>query len=274
VAIPIGSALGYILGGEISAHWGWRQAFIWAGLPGLVLALVLLPFAEPRRGQSDASSVETLAKPSMADFLRLLRNGRYSFVVWGYVAYTFALGAFAFWGPTFLETVHHLDTANANRFFGGVMVIAGLLGTLLGGFTATAWQKRNPAGYAWMLGFSVLLAAPLSFLALTSGDRLSAMTLLAASIFLLFLCAGPVNTLIIESVPINLRASAMALSIFMIHAFGDWWSPEIVGRLADRWGNDLQKGVLILPVALLVASGLWLTLAARIRKERPPATSA
>jgi hypothetical protein len=66
----------------------------------------------------------------------------------------------------------------------------------------------------------------------------------------------------------------MALSIFMIHAFGDWWSPEIVGRLADRWGNDLQKGVLILPVALLVASGLWLTLAARIRKERPPATSA
>jgi sugar phosphate permease len=154
------------------------------------------------------------------------------------------------------------------------MVIAGLLGTLLGGFTATAWQKRNPAGYAWMLGFSVLLAAPLSFLALTSGDRLSAMTLLAASIFLLFLCAGPVNTLIIESVPINLRASAMALSIFMIHAFGDWWSPEIVGRLADRWGNDLQKGVLILPVALLVASGLWLTLAARIRKERPPATSA
>src|SRR5215468_3967827 len=55
VAIPVGAALGYLVGGEISAHWGWRYAFIWAGVPGLVLALVLLPFREPTRGQADLS---------------------------------------------------------------------------------------------------------------------------------------------------------------------------------------------------------------------------
>src|ERR1041384_2414364 len=53
VAIPVGSALGYILGGQVSSHWGWRHAFIWAGVPGLLLALILLPFREPRRGQAE-----------------------------------------------------------------------------------------------------------------------------------------------------------------------------------------------------------------------------
>ncbi len=266
VAIPVGSALGYILGGEISAHWGWRQAFVWAGLPGLALALVLLPFREPERGQSEAGTGEQLAKPTLLDVLRLLRNVNYNLVVWGYVAYTFALGAFAFWGPTFLETVHHLPTQIADRFFGGVMVVAGLVGTLLGGFVATAWQRRNPAGYASMLGVSALVAVPLSFLALLAENTVVAMSLLALSMFFLFLCTGPVNTLIIETVPVNVRASAMAISIFMIHLFGDMWSPAIVGRLADHWDKDLQTAVLILPGSLLLGAAFWLTLA--VKKSR------
>ena len=259
VAIPVGSALGYIVGGEIAAHAGWRQAFIWAGLPGLVLASILLPFREPQRGQADLKAGETLTKPTFGDFLKLFRNVNYMLVIWGYVAYTFALGAFAFWGPTFLEKVHQLSNADANRFFGSVLVVAGLVGTLLGGFAATTWQKRHPAGYAWMLTGSVLLAVPLAFGAFLASNAVTAMSLLAASMFALFLSTGPVNTLILETVPVNLRASAMALSIFMIHLFGDVWSPEIVGRLADY--STLQKAVLILPAMLVVSGVLWLTLA-------------
>jgi hypothetical protein len=74
-----------------------------------------------------------------------------------------------------------------------------------------------------------------------------------------------VNTLIIETVPINLRASAMAGSIFMIHMFGDMWSPEIVGRIADATGS-LVKAVLILPVALIAAAALWLALAVKTKR--------
>jgi len=62
---------------------------------------------------------------------------------------------------------------------------------------------------------------------------------------------------------VNLQASAMAVSIFAIHLFGDMWSPEIVGRLADSFGGNLQRAVLILPVALLVAGALWLALAVK-----------
>jgi hypothetical protein len=95
------------------------------------------------------------------------------------------------------------------------------------------------------------------------------MSFLAAAMFFLFLCTGPVNTLILETAPVNLRASAMAVSIFTSHLFGDMWSPEIVGRLADSFGGNLQKAVLILPLALIVASALWLVLA--LKTKRGPA---
>ncbi|MDB6039155.1 MAG: Major facilitator superfamily 1, partial [Verrucomicrobiales bacterium] len=166
-AIPVGAALGNILGGLISASYGWRSAFIWAGAPGLLLALALLPFAEPRRGGSDndADAIQAAKKPALKDIMNLFRIPDYLLVVWGYTAYTFALGAFALWGPTFLHRIHQVAEKSAATFFGAVLVVAGLLGTMLGGFAATAWQKRNRAGYAWVLGLSVLGAVPASFAA-------------------------------------------------------------------------------------------------------------
>jgi len=256
VAIPVGAALGSILGSYLADNYSWRTAFIWAGAPGLLLALILLPFAEVPRGQSD-NKVQT--KPSLKDIVGLFRIPRYLLVVLGYTAYTFALGGFAHWGPTFLNRVHDVKVEDAGVFFGGVLFAAGLIGTLAGGFAATLWQKRNPAGYALTLGLSVLMAIPLTVVAFVARDQTTAMTTLALAMFFLFLSTGPVNTLIIEAVPANLRSSAMALSIFTIHLFGDMWSPRIVGHLSDDFG--LSKAVLILPAALLVAAAFWLALA-------------
>jgi MFS family permease len=270
VAIPVGAALGSIIGGFIFKHWGWRHAFIWAGAPGLLLALVMLPFPDLKRGQAEGKTVEAAKRPSVRDVLNLLRIPGYLLVVLGYTAYTFALGAFAIWGPTFLHRAHGVAVDKAATFFGVVLVVAGLLGTLIGGFAATAWQKRNRAGYAWTLGLSVLAAVPLAFGAFLATSTFWSMTFLAAAMFFLFLSTGPVNTLILETAPVNLRASAMAVSIFTIHLFGDMWSPEIVGRLADSFGGNLQKAVLILPVALIVASALWLVLALKTKRGTGP----
>ena len=266
-AIPFGAALGFLLGGQVSAHWGWRYGFIWSGLPGLLLALVLLPFAEPKRGQAELSAGEPVSKPRAQDYLQLARNPDYHLVVWGYVAYTFAMGAFGMWGPAFLEEIHHLSTKQADNFFGAVLVVAGLGGTMVGGFAATLWHKRNPAGYAWLLGSSVCLAAPIAFACFLSPSATLTMALMAIAMFLLFLSTGPVNTLILETVPVNLRASAMAASIFMIHLFGDMWSPELVGRLADAWGGGVRQAVLVLPVALSISGALWLMLARRTARR-------
>jgi hypothetical protein len=202
----------------------------------------------------------------------LFRLREYLLVVGGYVAYTFALGAFGHWGPTFLHRVHGLTEESASTFFGAVLVVAGILGTFVGGFAATAWRKHNPAAYAWVLGLSVIVAVPLAFGAFWFPARATAMACLAGAMFLLFLGTGPVNTLILETVPVNLRASAMAMSIFMIHAFGDIWSPEIVGRLSDVWGS-LQKATLILPGALLLGGILWLWLALQMRRTSRAAST-
>jgi len=265
VAIPVGAALGTIIGGLVAAHWGWRHAFIWAGAPGLILALVLLPFAELKRGQAEGKTGEAAKRPSVGDIINLIRIPDYVLVVLGYTAYTFALGAFGHWGPTFLHRAHGVAVDRAGEFFGAVLVVAGLVGTLIGGFAATAWQKRNPAGYAWALGLSVLVAVPLALGAFLASSTFWSMALLAGAMFFLFFPTGPVNTLILETAPVNLRASAMAVSIFSIHLFGDMWSPEIVGRLADSSGGTLQKAVLILPGALIVAAALWLVLALKTK---------
>ena len=272
-AIPVGAALGVLIGGMIAAKWGWRHAFIIAGAPGLLLALLLLPFEEPERGAADGTG--HLPKPVVADVFQLFRMPQYMFVVGGYVAYSFALGAFGHWGPTFLHRVHSMTLVNAAKTFGVMLAIAGILGTFIGGYAATAWHKRNPAAYAWVLGLSVLVAVPAAAGAFLATTQIAAMICLAAAMFLLFLGAGPVNTLILESVPPNLRASAMALSIFLIHLFGDVPSPLLVGQLSDYLkelnpaapSHSLRQALLILPVALGVCSALWLWLALRMQRK-------
>lgn len=270
VAIPVGAALGNIVGGLVAARYGWRPAFFWAGAPGLLLALVLLPFAEPKRGAAEGGT--PAVKPAPGEGLRLFRIPDFTLVVAGYTAYTFALGAFGHWGPTFLSRIHGVPAATAGTFFGGVLVVSGLVATLLGGFAATAWRRRQRAGYAWTLVLSVVLATPVAWVALSASTRTVAMVGLAAAMFLLFLPTGPINTLVLESVPAHLRSSAMAGSIFCIHLFGDMWSPEVVGRLSDAWGS-LQRAAQILPLALLVCAGFWLALALR-QTRRPEAAAA
>jgi len=265
VAIPVGAALGNIIGGEIAAYSSWRSAFIWAGAPGLALALVLLPFREPERGQAEGGFDPHAARPTARDVLKLLLIPDYLLVVLGYAAYTFAMGGFAHWAPTFLQRAHGVPVDKAGQFFGAVLVVAGLVGTMAGGFAATAWQRRNRAGYALTLALSVLAAVPAAFLAFLFQARLPSMSCLAAAMFLLFLSTGPVNTLILETVPVHLRASAMAVSIFMIHLFGDLWSPKFVGHLSDA--TSLQRAVLILPGALVIGGGLWLALALKTMRR-------
>jgi MFS family permease len=261
VAIPVGAALGNIIGGEIAGHYTWRHAFIWAGAPGLVLALVLLPFREPKRGEAEGQSELHAVRPAPRDILKLFGITDYMLVVLGYTAYTFAMGGFAHWGPTFLQRVHGVPVEQAGQFFGAVLAVAGLVGTMAGGFAATAWQRHHPAGYALTLAFSIVASVPVAFGAFLFEDKWVSMCCLAAAMFVLFLPTGPVNTLILETVPVNLRASAMAVSIFMIHLFGDLWSPKIVGHLSDA--TNLRRAVLVLPVALLVGAALWLTLAVK-----------
>jgi MFS family permease len=302
VAIPVGSALGQILGGRVAAVAGWRAAFFWAGAPGLALALGVLWLREPKRGASEAGAGESEPGTGFKEFdaaplgaevgairtgsgsvdlgssgprarleprrsggswRQLSRHRDYILVVAGYVAQTFALGGFALWSATFLVRVHGLDLRAADDFFGASLVVTGLVATLAGGAAATAWNRRSRSGSAWVLGLSAALAVPAAAGAFAFRELHSAEGAMIAAMFLIFLSTGPVNALILDSVPVALRASAMAASIFAIHLLGDFWSPQLVGRLSDRFG-DLRIALLwTMPPALAVCAGCWLWLAIR-----------
>jgi MFS family permease len=278
LAIPVGSALGYILGSYIAARQGWRAAFMWAGYPGLLLTFVLFFLREPGRGAAEVAKTTT-AVPAGEErlgwraFPELLKLREYRLVIAGYIAQTFAMGAFALWAPTFLHRVHHLSNEEAGGYFGRALVISGLIATLLGGFVATAWQKRTGRGYASMLALSSILTAPAAYLAFSATDLGTSKLALAAAMFLIFLSTGPVNTLILETVPVAMRATAMAGSIFAIHMFGDLWSPRIVGYFSDQW-NDLQRAtVTILPGALVLSAVFWCWLVVATKRKTADAPS-
>jgi MFS family permease len=276
VAIPIGSALGYLLGGEIGHSHGWRAAFYVAGVPGLVFGLVLLGLKEPQRGASDASASDSAGAAPPAGgwraYKRLLKNRPYLLVVFGYVAQTFAVGGFAAWAPSFLQEVRGMEFRDADRFFGIALAATGLGATVLGGLASSAWQRRSRSGYAATLGLSALVAAPLAFAAFMDRDVARARVLLVATMFCLFFATGPVNTLLLETVPATMRSSAMAASIFAIHLFGDLWSPALVGYVAEK--TSFESAVLILPAALVVSAAAWLVLIGVVRRTAPAASSA
>jgi len=259
LAIPVGSALGYIVGSALAARYGWRAAFLWAGYPGLLLAFVLFWLKEPPREKSESAEAVGDQREGWRSYLKLFRSRAYVLVVAGYIAQTFAMGGFAQWAPTFLYRVHGMNLEQAGRFFGLSLVLTGLAATLGGGLVATAWRRRSEAGYASMMALSSSLAVPVAFTAFLWPDPAIARMALAAAMFFLFLPTGPINTLILETVPAHLRARAMAGSIFLIHALGDLWSPWLVGHFSDRWGS-LQSAVLILPGALALAAGCWFSL--------------
>jgi MFS family permease len=282
IAIPVGSALGFIVGGGLAAAYGWRAAFLIAGIPGLILGALLLLLREPQRGASDGgarcpNAPAPTAKGSgitqaLRTYLSLVRIRDYRLTVLGYVAQTFGLGAFGTYAAAFLERSHHLSFAAADRFFGTSLVLTGLGATVVGGLWGTAWRKRAPAGYAYVLALSSLMAIPVVFAAFSVPDLLWSKVCLVAAMFFLFLSTGPVNTLILETVPITERAAAMAASIFAIHLFGDLWSPKLIGWLSYRLG-DLREALLFtLPVAIVLCAVFWIWLAAvqtRPAKARP-----
>jgi hypothetical protein len=245
-------------------RYGWRAAFFFAGYPGLLLAAAMFLLREPRRGASDAAVAAEAhrAAGGWRAYLELRKYPTYLLVVAGYTAQTFAMGAFSTWGPTFFHEAHQMPLESADFFFGAALAGTGLIATLAGGFAATRWQQRTGHGYAWTLGLSAVLAAPLAFATFAVDDTFVSKLLLIATMLMLFLSTGPVNTLIIETVPVTMRATSMAASIFAIHMFGDLWSPKLVGRLADQWG-DLRRAVLwMLPVALVVSAFFWCWLVA------------
>ena len=266
-ATPVGSALGFVVGGAVEHAHGWRAAFFVAGGPGIVLALLCLLIAEPRAGTSPAHTDAWGAART------LLRIPLYRAGVLGFCAYTFAIGGFAYWAPKYLHERYGLEPGRASVAFGLVTVGAGFPGTLAGGWLADATVRRRARQAIGKVGdarqadaetaranltvcaLSAGLGAPLAAAAIAAPTSLGFFVSVAAAEVALFLSSGPMNVAMLRSVPGGLRASAMALGIFAIHLLGDLWSPPLIGLVADH--APMIWAMMAAPLVFALAAFVW-----------------
>jgi MFS transporter, Spinster family, sphingosine-1-phosphate transporter len=267
-AIPVGSALGYMVGGVVGARFGWRAAFFVAGIPGLALALLCLRLKDPPRGSQDqvgpaggpgAVATEpnkgSLGADTRATYRLLLKNRPYVFTVLGYAAYTFAMGGLAYWMPAFLERVRGISPEKSTLQFGEIVVITGFLGTFIGGWLGDYCAKYSKQAYLVVSAVATLLAVPFVWFALTATSNTTYLICMVIAQLLMFLSTGPINASIVNLVLPTQRASAVALEVFAIHALGDAVSPYLIGAVSDA--SSLAQAVKIVPAAVVVAGALW-----------------
>ncbi|HJT15801.1 MAG TPA: MFS transporter [Thermoanaerobaculia bacterium] len=249
-AIPIGSAAGYVLGGLVDKHFGWRAAFWIAGAPGVILAVLVLFVFDPPRGSQDHEIVA-----ARGGYLHLLKNTHYMLTVVGYGAYTFALGGLAFWMPAFLERSRGMTRSEATVTFGAIALGTGFVGTFGGGWLGDFFLRWTKQSYLWVSGIVTLIAAPATYVALTDHRRAVFLTAIVIAELMIFASTGPVNSAIVNAVAPAERATAVGLSVFVMHLIGDIPSPPLIGKISDA--TSLEQAFLIVPVAVLIGGAIW-----------------
>jgi predicted MFS family arabinose efflux permease len=268
--IPAGAALAYLIAGRLGETHGWRFCFTLVGLPGLLLALPIFFLREPVRGGMEGKQETSLVTTDdagefsyrkriahvIASYLELIRSRSYLFTNLGYAALTFAIGGMAFWMPRYLETIKGLSFEESNHLTGGIVAIAGFVGTLAGGFAGDLAMRWTRRAYLLLSGMGVLAAIPFALAAILSPRRAVFVPCLGAAVFFLFLNTGLLNAVIVSVSPPHLRATAVAANIVIIHILGDAPSPYLIGVVSDF--SSLQGGILLAVLAMSISGILLL----------------
>ena len=249
LAIPVGFALGYPIGGFFGTHYGWRVPFLMAGFPGFLLATIMLFVPEPERGRFDTLK-ET---PERSSVLGLSRNPAFLTATLGMAMMTFAQGGLLVWMPTFLARMRGYSLLDANNLFGLIIAIDGTVASLAGGWLGDRLLRRTRSAYYLVSAASMGLGIPVMAVALFNRGRAMVPGIALAG-FLLLLNTAPLNAAVINSVGAHIRATAIAANIFIIHFLGDAFSPWLIGKISDR--SSLESGFVSTVVATALSSAI------------------
>ncbi len=227
------------------------MSFIVSAVPGVLIAILIALFMkEPARGASQHDKTR-LEKGTV---LSLLKNKAYLSSILGYAAVTFSLGGISWWMPSFLQRVDGRSQSSAAYIMGAITVVTGLGGTIVGGAVAQRWSRTNAKALYLVPAISAFLAIWPALICFF-GPKSLTLPGLAAAIFLIFLGTGPVNAATLNAVRPEVRATAMAGQLFIIHALGDAISPRIIGTVSDH--SNLNIGLASTLVTMLLASVIF-----------------
>ena len=241
----VGTALGFVLGGVIAHHLGWRWAFVICGPPGLVLGALMWRMPD-RAGydQHDAPANTSRQSFALADLRARTQTILRSVVVRRAIVIQ-ALGFFfttpaIIFVPIYLHEHFRINEQSTALLAGAVLIPGGVLGTLLGGSLADRLSRNYAGGRMMTVAISFFGAAPLFVLALLSRQLWVMLVLTFVATAFINMFNGPLNAIVQDVIPAQLRASAMAIILTLAHLAGDVFSPTLIGSAADhmhRWGT-------------------------------------
>jgi MFS family permease len=249
LAIPVGSAVGYIVGGFLGTRYGWRAPFYVGAVPGILVGLAFLFTREPRRGSTE----DIHRAPDATKLSGLARNGAFLTATLGMAMFTFVVGGIQVWMPSFLARVHNIPLDRANLNLGAITVIDGFVATLIGGWLGDQYLKRRSSAYYVLSAISMLLAFPAALLAFYGPVSWMYAAMYVAEFFL-FLNTGPLNAAIVNSVSPEIRATAVGVNLFIIHILGDVPSPLLIGFISDH--SSLRAGFSVALIAMLLSAAV------------------
>jgi sugar phosphate permease len=265
VGAMIGIAVGFGAGGVFAtSRFGWRGAFFFTAIPGVIFAALAFTMREPLRGAAEARGpvVGVAREASLRAFARLWRIPTLRATIIAQAMLFFVLAANAAWLPISLVRRFGLSPGNAAILAGGGIVLGGLVGTLLGGYLADWRARKTAAGPMEVTMAGLLLAAAASALAIAVPVLAFVVPVFIATVAFLSVYSGPFTAVSQNVVIPSLRASAVTLTLFLAHLFGDSWAPLAVGGLSDLFQRFGYSNVVSLQVALFATSPPLLLLAA------------
>lgn len=257
LGIPIGSAIGYGLGGWGSDNLGWRTTFFLVGLPGLaVAALLFFTLREPPRGLSeDAASKAATPEPppAMLDvFKYLLKKPSFCFMSIACGLHAFVSYGTSTWNAPFLERIHEMTRTEIGGWI-ALMSAISAIGTFGGGYLADRLYDRtgNRRWYLWIPGIATLVMVPFQLLAYLHNDFSTLYFGLCTAAILSGMYLGPSFAMTQALVTLRMRAVASAILLLALNLIGMGLGPFFVGIMADYF--DPAHGVLALRYALCVS---------------------
>jgi MFS transporter, Spinster family, sphingosine-1-phosphate transporter len=251
-AIPVGSALGYVIGGLVGASLGWRWAFYLVTPPGLLLGVLCFLQRDPRVGSHQL--LQKSPRRSLRDYVRLFRTRSYLINCVAQTLMTFVTGGLGFWAAAYLRYRNQSPDVGMT-IFGVITVVAGLTSTLLGGVVADRLRSRLPGSYFWVSGIGMLIACPF-FVATLYIPFPAAWVTMFIAIFFLFVNTGPSNTALANVSLPAVRATAFAVNILVIHALGDVQAFWLLGYIGGH--ANMHIAFLFVSGIILASGVVWL----------------
>ena len=252
LGIPIGSALGVFFGGWIASHLDWRSAFIIVGLAGLPAALLVkIGVPEPVRGGFDTADGQASdpAPPFGQVVAKLARTPSFWLLSFGAASGSILGYGLIFWLPSFFSRSFGLELAEVGWFYGSIVLVGGVAGTLLGGWIGDRVGAANPGAYALVPAVCFMIATPVFAFGLFAPSLTVGWILFAIGQMLALAWLGPVIAAVQHIVPPNMRATASASFLFINNLIGIGFGIFFLGFMSDRMGaahgeNALQYSIL------------------------------